>query len=487
MKNPSLFRILCVMAAALVLGCLERERPIKVAGGDDYPNGIEKLGKKSAQAHGDSADWNGFDSVPRSGPGLYDTVQVPDSVPDTSKAGKAAPSPKRGAYARGTLPDTGLPVGGLPADTALAGNAAKEGIPPLDTLVTRVVDTAKGTVEAVRTQVTDSGKKQIDSTVFVPADPSKPGSAAGVTQVVRRITYPDSGRYDLLRFADADGDGFLSPRPGSSNLALVEVTAALPGGTVETRTRRIAAGADLDFNARGDNQLVSSQFLQTLGLDTVNLVKYLDADGDSVLIDFGRDSNLVDMIEEIRFLSGGPVVSVTRRIRLVIDSRDSTRNYPIRFSERRIFRDGAILDLAATGPGADSAFRPGQEALWTETRFHAPADSLARSVKAYKVRLAQVPGAFQGNLLLGFTLEQADRKSPGAFYFDFRCEAPVPDSRWIKDGGVIAWLILDGGARVVFNGSATATGMQGQVTGPDGESAAIGFDPSGTITGRKSN
>lgn len=491
MKSPSLLRILCLIAAALFLGCLDRERPVKVAGGDDYPNGFEKLGKKSAQAHGDSADWNGFDSLPKSGPGLYDTVPVPDSIPDTSKAGKAAPAPapslKRAAYAQGILPDTGLPVGGLPVDTALAGGATKEKVPPLDTLVTRVVDTATGAVEAVRIQVSDSGTRQVDSTVFVPADPARPGSVAGVTQVARRITYADSNRYDLLRFADADGDGYLSPRAGSANLAQVEATTALPGGLVETRTQLIAAGADLDFNARGDNELLSSQFLRTLGLDTVNLVRFLDADGDSVLIDFGKDSNLVDMIEELRFTSGGLMSSVTRRIRLVVDSRDSARNYPIRFAERRVFRDGAILDLAATGPGADSAFRPGQEAIWTETRFHAITDSLARSIKAYKVRLPQASGAFQGNVLLGFTVEQADRRSPGSFHFDFRCETPVSDRRWIRDGDVIAWLILDDGTRVVFNGAATTTGMRGQVTDSEGTSTAISFDPNGTITGRKSD
>ena len=469
MKNASLYRILCLLAAALLLGCFEREKPVKVAGGDDFPNGIEPLGKKSAQVHGDSTDWNGFDSVPHSGPGLYDTVNVPDTVPDTSKAGKGSPSPKRAASASGSLPDTGL-VGGVTGK-----------IPPLDTLVTRVLDTAKGIVEAVHTQAKDSGKIQVDSTVFVPADPAKPGALGGVNQVARRITYPDSSRFDLLRFADADGDGFLSPRAGSANLALVEVTVALPGGILAKQTRRIAAGADLDFNARADNKLLSSQFLRTVGLDTLDLIKFLDADGDSVLIDFSKDTNLVDMIEEHGFPAGGLISSVTRRVRIVVDSKDSTRNYPILFAERRIFRDGSILDVSAKGLGADSAFRAGAEARWTETRFHAITDTVARSVRAYQVRLADAPGAFHGNVLLGFTVEEVYRKSPGSFYFDFRCEAPVADGRWVGNGGVIAWLILDDGARVVFNGDAIPAGMKGQVTDRDGKSTAITFDLSGAI------
>jgi len=66
---------------------------------------------------------------------------------------------------------------------------------PLDTLVTKVVDTAKGVVEAVHTTVKDSIRK-VDSTVFVPVDSAHPDAPRGVMQVAGKSLWrtPRCGR-----------------------------------------------------------------------------------------------------------------------------------------------------------------------------------------------------------------------------------------------------------------------------------------------------
>src|SRR4051812_17898186 len=86
----------CLLLCGPVLfsACLFTKEPVKVAGGDDVPNSVEPLGKKSAAARNDSTDWNGFKSMPRTSPGMYDTTHVPDSVPDTSNHA----APKRGSF-----------------------------------------------------------------------------------------------------------------------------------------------------------------------------------------------------------------------------------------------------------------------------------------------------------------------------------------------------------------------------------------------------
>jgi hypothetical protein len=460
-RKPSRFPLHALLALALA-ACFGGEKPARVAGGDDYPNGVEPLGKKSAAARSDSADWNGFDSLPKSAPGLYDTVQVPDSVPDTAGAGKAPPPP---SYAgKRSAADT-LPIGGLGE--------------PLDTLVARVIDTAKGTVEAVRTQVSDGGTKQVDSTLFVPADPAKPGSVAGVNQVVRRIISPDSSQVDLWTFADADGDGLLTPRAGSANLARVEWRSAA-GGAVVVRTRVISAGADLDFNQRADNRLLKAAVATVIGGDTVSIVTLLDADGDSAVFDVAKAVNLVDFLE-VRTSAAGPIAQVTRKVRIAAHP-DSARNFPIGYGERRAFRDGSVLDLSARGLAADSVFRAGGEARWTETRFGAPADSVERASRAFAVRLGSVPGDFKAALLLGFTVEQSYRGGVRSFAFDFRCDPPVADGRWVATGDVIASWVREDGERLVFAGEATASGLAGRLTGPDSSSASIRFGLDGSIS-----
>jgi hypothetical protein len=478
---PRLLRALLGLLAAFLMGCFDTEKEPRLAGGDDYPNGVDPLGKKGAGAMRDSADWNGFDTVPTTAPGLYDTVDVPDGAPDTARD-RAPADPADGAapaLARASVPSpgTGIPPAG--PDTLLPGG----GRMGPDTLVIRVLDSAKGTVETVRTRVSDSGVRTVDSAVTAPADPSRPGSAPAVTRAARTVVSADSSRVEAWVFTDGDGDGFLAPRAGSANVARVERTVRLADGTVERGVRRLAAGADLDFGGRGDNRLLASALLRLRGADTLGKIDLVDVDGDGVLIDFSKDTNLVDVVEEVRYPAGGALLSVTRAIRIVASSRDSTRNYPIRYSERRTFRDGTVLEIAARGLAADSAFRPGAEARWSETRFRPSGDSLARAARTFRVRLAEAPGDFGRNVLLGFAVEEEYRGGAGieAFAFDFRCAAPVADGRWVAAGDVVSWLVLPGGKRVSFAGTTASGGLRGQVTGPGGASAAIAFDAAGDI------
>jgi hypothetical protein len=455
---------LIVSAAFLFGGCFsaDNKEPQQVAqGGDDYPNGVQPLGKKAAQAHNDSADWNGFKTAPRTSPGMYDTVHVPDSTPDTTKPKSPAPTPtpKRAASSR----------------------SAELPLPPLDTVVTHVIDTAKGTVETVHTQVTDTAT-HIDSTVLAPADTGKPGSKPGVMSVAGKIVYADSGHFLAYRFTDADGDGLLAPRAGSANIVKAELSTGLAGGEVEKRSLLMAAGQDLDFNAAGDNQLLASAFVRMQGADTLDVFKLLSADGDAIVIDFSKDTNLVDLIETHRILSG-PVAEVTRKVRLVVFSKDSTRNYPVAFSEKRLLRDGGIIDIRARGAGSDSLFLAGEEALWTESRFRPAGDTESAAV-TYRVRLADQAGAFAGDSLLGVAVEESYRKDPARFSFDFLCDAPVSDGKRIGKGDLVAWLAFQSGYRVTFTGAAGATasaGFTGRVTGSDGKSSAIVFDAAGQI------
>lgn len=470
MKN---FRLLslCSAMAALLIGCFQEDKPIRTAGGDDYPNGIEALGKKSARILNDSADWNGFDTIPKSGPGLYDTVEVPDDVPDTAGAGSAPAPEKSSAYSKLTAA----------SKSAAAGGSLSSGLPlPLDTLTTRILDTATGAIEAVRTQVNDSGIR-VDSTVFIPADSTRPGSPAGVAQVARSLLSPDSARLDAWLFADADGDGILTPRPGSANLARVEISTTLASGAKVKTIQVMAAGEDLDFNARGDNRILSSRYLSLQGADTLLSVVFLDADGDSAVLDMSKDTNLVDMIQVFRGSSGGTVSSRTTQVRLVAGSRNSSGNYPIRFSERRIFGDGGVLDIAARGLGADSSFLPGTEASWEETLFPPAADSVARASVRYKVRLPAKAGDFGSNFLIGLAAEEDYRKEFERFSLDFRGESPIPVGRWFDVGDVVAWISFPGGSRIVFTGVLGNAELKGTVAKADSSSSPVTFDRAGSI------
>jgi hypothetical protein len=479
LARPS--RWLMLLAAAVLMGCFETKEPTRVAGGDDIPNDVEPLGKKAARERDDSTDWNGYKSMPRTGPGLYDTVTVPDSVPDTAGSGRAQPAPQgQGMAKRGAA--SAFPGGAEPWSAAAL--PPLDPILPLDTLVTRVVDTAKGEVEAVRTVVKDSILR-IDSTVFVPADPAKPGSPQGILRVSGKITYADTALWRAYRFRDADGDGFLSARAGSANLADLAVEVKDAAGIVTHSMQRVAAGADLDFNGRADNRVLASTVVATLGLDTLDVFKLADADGDSSILDFTKDTNLVDLIEEHHYLGTAGTASMAQQVRLVVFSKDSTRNYAVRFQRRTVYRDGSVREVATRGGAADSSFRAGGETVWTETFTPASGDSVASHARAFTVRLAAAPGAFTGNTLSAMAVTEVYRGAAEAsFTFSFRSETPVSDGEWPSAGAVEAQLRHRIGSTTAFTGQAVAAGMEGVVATSAGDTLTIFFDRNGNITQR---
>lgn len=478
---PSPFAALLALCLALLGGCLDG-KPTRVAGGDDIPNDVEPLGKGAAGARDDSADWNGFASMPRSAPGLYDTTAVPDTMPDTSGAGHA--QPKRAALAKGSAGAWGSAqdtqaAAGLPGLAPLPLDSLPLGA-PIDTLATRAADSARGTVAVVHAQVRD-GARTVDTTVLSPPDPSRPGSEGAVLQVAGRVAFADTSLWKTYLFRDADGDGTLAPRAGSPNLADVELAAKSADGLVTRMRLRVAAGPDLDFNHRADNRLLASLVTVTAGADTVRTFSLSDADGDSALVDFAKDTNLVDLIETLR-TAGDTGGAVRVAARLVVFSRDSARNYAVRYrrSESSAAGDSAVAE--GRGPGADSSFRAGDEAGWIVTRaFPMGADTAWRR-RDFAVRLGAAPGDFAAARLL--RLEDSTRfgdRAYAAFAFSLVPDTAVAGGHWTAGGEVSAALLYRDGTRTRFGGTADAQGMRGIVTDASGASVSVSFDRQGRL------
>jgi hypothetical protein len=455
---PSPLAGVLAFCLALLGGCQEDKHP-RVAGGDDIPNDVEPLGKHAAEARDDSADWNGFESMPRSAPGLYDTTAIPDSMPDTAGAGKA--QPKRAA----------LPLDPLDLDSVPLGT-------PIDTLATRATDKVPGAVEAVHAQVKD-GVRIVDTTILTPPDPARPGSPGSVLQVAGRITFADTSVWKTYLFRDADGDGSLTPRAGSLNLADLDLASRSADGRVARIRQRVAAGADLDFDRRADNRLLASLFTVTAGTDTLRSISLLDADGDSAVIDFSKDTNLVDLIET-GYNPGDTDPAVRITARLVVYSNDSARNYAVRYRRAERLADGAASILEGLGPRPDSSFRAGDEAAWMVTRaFPWGADPDSRS-RAFAVRLGDRPGDFAAARLLRLkdSAHYRDRAYE-AFAFSLIPDDPVADGGWPAGGEISAGLVYRNGAKTVFQGTADGMGMRGVVTDTSGAPHSVSFDRQG--------
>jgi hypothetical protein len=176
---------------------------------------------------------------------------------------------------------------------------------------------------------------------------------------------------------------------------------------------------------------------------------------------------------------------VTLKARVVVFSKDSTRNYAVRYERRAINRNGSVSETVALGAAADSSFHAGTEAVWKETLTLPAGDSVVSHERAYKVRLSPAPGAFAGNTLSGLNVAIAFHNlSYGRFTFGFRPEAPVADGKWISTGAVEATLSYRQGATISFGGQAVAGGMEGTVVTSTGAALPVFFDRNGNATRR---
>jgi hypothetical protein len=163
----------------------------------------------------------------------------------------------------------------------------------------------------------------------------------------------------------------------------------------------------------------------------------------------------------------------------VVYSRDSTRNYAVRYRRSETWRDGTLLVAEGRGPGSDSAFRPGDEASWMVTRTFPQAGGPALSARTFSVRLGSRAGDFAADSLVRLgTVEKYRDQAYQAFSFSLRPDAPVADGHWPAGGAVEASLLYRDGA-TEFTGTADVAGMHGSVKDVSGSVLSISFDRQG--------
>src|SRR5690606_8369039 len=107
------------------------------------------------------------------------------------------------------------------------------------------------------------------------------------------VTTFTGGRVESTSFADADGDGVLTPAAGRDSRAELRTSIA-EGGIVEKTVIVLGPGPDGDFGTEADNLIYSAAWTKTEGGDTLASAAYADADSDGVVIDNGKES-LVDL------------------------------------------------------------------------------------------------------------------------------------------------------------------------------------------------
>jgi hypothetical protein len=431
-------------------GCFQDER---VAGGDDIPNSVEPLGKRTAEARRDSSDWNAHGDAPSSAPGAYDSARVPESAP-------APGASKRSAAGKAQL---------LSLDAEIGFE-----LPGTERLVTVAAEPLTGLLRAVRVQslpaLAGQAAFRAEDTIWYRGDSAGPR----LVRVSGFVETQGERRYSV--FEDGDGDGLLSPRAAGSK-ALVRFVTVRASGERETRAMTLRAGEDKDFNARSDNGLEALRRTVVSGLDTLLSLVLTDADGDGLIYSPLRDSNEVDVASRSR--GGGAQTSLAYRVAVF---RDSARNYPHRY--RRVVTTAAGVDsVFALGRDSLPDFAPGDTGFTRRVfRSASASDTVASSEGVYKLVLSASRGGGAGDRLLEANRAQAYRLGPlSRFTYRLRPAAPIADGSFARAGSLSARAELSSGGWVALDGEITATEIFGAVADSEGRSGTVRLDLNGKV------
>lgn len=441
--------ILAFALSWILAGCFQDER---VAGGDDFPNSVETLGKGAAGETSDSTEWNAYREAPSTPPEVYDSTEVPDSAPEES-----AGSPGKAAVP---------PDGRIPPGREISGAVRN---------VVSAVDGATGLGRAVRVQ-TLAGIEARDTTWYrIQLLPP----AKKVVRVSGVVTYA-TGRSERFSFEDADGDSLLPAQAGSANRVRVRFVVEYALGRVEERTFTIAAGPDLAFGSRGDNILYASQTVHRLGSDTLYSLRLRAANAspsDSAVYDPQRDSGRVEVEQTI----STPGVRTTLSYRTVLFA-DSARNHAVRF-RRVVTTARGVTETRLLGRDSLPDFAPGDtgrvRVVFAST---VPSDTLESARFEYRVALSDTAGRHSGNRLLRVDREKSFRFGTATgLRYRLSPAAPVASGSFARAGGVDVRVDLRAGGWVGFTGTSAATGFSGTWTGSAGGGGTVHFDAAGNI------
>ncbi len=393
-------RFISILCAALVMAACDASSTANGprAGGEDFPNIMQALGRALALGADSSGDWNSLDSADIA-------VSGDASLSDTARLVAAR---GQGLWCSDTSYD-GVLSGGIYFKVGV--KCPKIGLMIQDSLALSVVDRADGGKDTVFKVV------QVDSTLL--------------------------GEYrKLITIVDADGDGgfLLRNDPGRAVLS-----ARKTAGRWTLWNRMVMdPGPDGLWDPGEDNHVYSGSRTLLLLADTIQHEQYTPHVAGAPLLAGKTDSNLV-WVDKIR---RHPMRVRTDRV-LIMAYRDTARNYPAFLRAKTDWAGGGVRHETVFGSRADSQFVAGDTVTLLD-RAQRDGDSLRVEVRA---KLSPIPNDRTRDSLLSL---RAERFRPGSFerrsVWDFVSDKPVANGKDAESGKLFARVDFSDGRWIQFDG-----------------------------------
>jgi len=341
------------LSALLFTACLFATDDNRRAGGEDFPNTLEPLGKAAAGLVAAQSDWNEFDNIPAA----LDELSDFDSSVNESEA----------------------PL-------------AKMSLASADSAWVDASDTALGIIREISLRTGPGAVRREDTLVYrydqAYRDPEQPFKLL----LSRRGSSIRAGRIKTWRFANVDEMGGVDEGRITLILSL--------GQIFKSHVLEIIPDSAADPDSIQTLGWSSYRFARGRGDDTLETQALHDADGDGLL--WAGDSGKVVFNQSIREPVLRPALkSASIRLRGVL-ARNGWRMRPAFFQETRIEKDGKRVTFQVRGKGADSLFAPGDTVLIDRRVDFDSSAELAHRGDAYVVVVASALPQWQSNRLLSY-------------------------------------------------------------------------------------
>ncbi len=443
------FSKLVAIATVLWLGCTLDSGVDPVAGGgDDFPNSkdVRALGKTIASRIGDYASWASTVAVPDSVVHIESSSpQLPDRLPESNQLQK-----RRAA---------GIAIDSVIYDTS------------------RIADS--GMLLVISLRITDALRSA--DTLAVQWSPELI-TGADTSLVIfwgrGKTVYLDSGSIVSYAYEDANGDGIIN-NPAEERF-VASVRQSVRFGEIEAVTRLVIdAGSDRDFDDESDNLILASEALVTSGgVDTASWYRITDADGDAIVVDPLRDSNLVDI--DARVIDWTTLIQARSWSRFVVFS-DSTLNYPVKYraNEKSLITPWQRRFLIR-GMRPDSSFFAHDTVVAEMATIPALGDSTELDSLCMTVRLGGIPQDSVDDSLIGvdaYTRRRLGRDRTVAFSFVSQSPVAHGDEPSAGEMSYQVWYRDDTWAKI--EGEFSEARISAAYNTSEGDSGTIAWDRQG--------
>lgn len=430
---------LCLLGAALSLGACNTTEP----GVDDYQNAVvdsRTAGKSLAGSFSQGADWDAAVQAPATPTfGLNTQTQV-------LKKSTALPSASTGADLKFDHSDTAN--GRLTVTNVTPGLL----VTSYDTAVIKWDEKAK--------DLTDDNENAIS---------------------FKRVSVHLGGKVETLHITDADGDGQVTPVPGTVNKAhFVFTTTHL--GVTETADLIVGSGPDNDFDLEGDNTVYKAQWTKSRGGSVVAQGEFKDGDNDGKVGDNASDQVVVASWFEMNPADKPLVRKSTANAKLKV-FKDKAGDEPISFSFTEEWKTGRVNAVTLKNRHGGEDILKG-DTMWVkiETTKAAADDTVHHAEIVVVMNPGQDLKSDADDLCYSFHIKTQKRWGfERSAEFNFVAGEPVPHGQDAKSGRFDGKATYANGKSATLKGSFSPDGFSAEFTGPEGNTVKVEYAKTGDV------